>query len=88
MSSESCIEVLPRTLLERSEVVVRTWRTWLRQKREHGVVKSCEIEEFKAYSGAVCTAVVKQEVEFCKNFSFPEPCSLTAILERKKMTKN
>ena len=56
------------------------------QKREHGVVKSCKKEEIKAYSEAICNVFVKQEGEVCRNFSHPEPCSLTAILKRKRMS--
>ena len=65
VSSGSCVEVIPRTLLKKTEVVVGTWRTWLVRKRERGVVKDCKKEEIKASSEAICNVFVKKEGEVC-----------------------
>ena len=77
VSSGSWTEVRPRTGLKDSEVLVRASLTWLRQKREHDVVKSDEKVKSEAYSGDVSEFVYLDGV-LCRKFEHLEPNSLTA----------
>ena len=98
VSSGSWSEVISRTLLKNSEVLVGASLPWLKRKSKHGMMESREQEEAKAYSEAVVEGLdtghvheghhvlvfdIIEEREY-RSFDQPEPFSLNAITQIQK----